>query len=234
MPTSDDLIVSVSGRLTHDWDFAFYKNNGEIANRMRAELGSSLTEISIDSEGDIDVRTAEGSFYVTPAGVIAGGWLTNAKSLSEPNGTEEFAQRMEALGKFNGSFTILAHSVRLFFRFTPENGLKLLGARGFENVLRSVLGDKTPSEVKSLKFSTKYDINNFSDSIELEASPKDVQFRYSRDGKGTDFESYRMFLRASGLTGMVEEARPFAEALLAAQPRGLFRRDLFGERKQSR
>src|SRR5260221_6264906 len=148
MPTLDDFIVSVSGRLTHEWDFAFYKNNGEIANRIRAELGSSFKEMSLDSEGDVDLRTDIGHFYATPAGVIAGGSLTDIKSLLGPQGTQNFAKTVELIAKCEGSFATEAYGVRLFFRFTPDNSLKLLGARGFESVLQSILGDKTPSDVK--------------------------------------------------------------------------------------
>jgi hypothetical protein len=234
MPGLDDLIVSVSGRLVHQWDFAFYKNNGEIANRMRRELGSALKEISLDSDGDIDLRTDQGTFYVTPAGVVAAGWLTNSKSLlSGSRGTEEFAQVIELLANAKGSFAPEGYSVRLFFRFTPESGLRLIGARGFESVLRSILGDKTPSDVKSYKFSSKHDKGEFSDSIELEASAKDVQLRYSRDWNGTGIDSYRAFLEAVDLTGLIEDLKPFAEVLVAAQPR--LGRGLFGTReKQSR
>jgi len=66
MATFDQSIVSVSGRLTHEWDFTFYKNSGEIANRIRTELGSALKEIRIDKDGDIDIDSIEeGNFVVT-------------------------------------------------------------------------------------------------------------------------------------------------------------------------
>ncbi len=230
-PTLDELIVSVSGRLTHQWDFAFYKNNGEIANRIRAELASLLKEISIDNDGDIVIKThVEGSFYVTPAGIIAGGWLTNSKSLSVHQDIEDFAHIFELLAKSKGSFTVEAYNVRLFFRLTPENGLNLLRSRGFESVLQSILGDKTPSEVQSFRFSTRYNKGAFLDLLELEASAPDVQLRYIRDANGTSFDSYRAFLGAVNLREVVEDLKPFVEVLRAAEPRLIDR--ILGGKKQ--
>jgi len=98
MATFDQSIVSVSGRLSHDWDFTFYKNNGEIANRVRAELGPALKEIRIDKDGDLDIDVIEhGDFIATPSAVIAVGWLTNSKALSaqqeiEPQGSPKTGQ----------------------------------------------------------------------------------------------------------------------------------------------
>ncbi len=56
----DNSIVSLSGRLNHQWDFAFYKNNGEIANRMRVELGSEAQELKIDGDVDIEMKAVDG------------------------------------------------------------------------------------------------------------------------------------------------------------------------------
>jgi hypothetical protein len=77
MPDTDQSIVSVAGRLSHVVDFAFYKNNGDIANRIRAELGTMIGKIEIDNESDIEIETGQGSFYLTPGAVISAGWITD-------------------------------------------------------------------------------------------------------------------------------------------------------------
>ncbi|SRR6266513_653678 len=234
MANFDQSIVSVSGRLNHAWDFAFYKNNGEIANRMRTELGPSLEEISIDKDGDINVEMIkEGSFIITPAAIIAAGWLTNSKTLASHQEVEKFTHIIEVLAKSKGSFTTEAYNVRLFFRFRPENGLNLMRGRGFESVLQSIFGERAPSEVQSLKFSTKRNRGEFVDSIEVEASPKDVQLRYSRSAIGASFDTYHAFIAGADLTVLVEELKPFAEVLIAAEPRGLLGRGLFDQVKLS-
>ncbi len=220
MATFDQSIVSVSGRLTHEWDFTFYKNSGEIANRIRTELGSALKEIRIDKDGDIDIELIEeGNFIVTPGAVIAAGWLTNPKTLSEQQEIRKFAGMIELLVKSKSSFTTEMFNVRLFFRFRPENSLNLLRDRGYESTLRLIFGEKAPSDVQSFKFSATRSIDEFLDFIELEASPKDVQLRYSRSGSGTHFDSYPEFVDAANLTGLLEELKPFAETLIAAEPR---------------
>jgi hypothetical protein len=230
MPDPDSLIVSVSGRIVHQWDFVFYKNNGDIANRLRSELGSSVKDISIDSDGDIEIQTNVGSIYATPTTVVAGGWLTDSKSLSEPQGAALLGRIVDVVAESKGSFVVQSYGVRLFFRFTPEKGLKLLGDLGFENVLRSILGDKTPSDVRSYKFSAKHEKDDFSTLIEVEASTKDVQLRYSRDRNGTDFNSYSAFLSAADLPGLIQELKPFAGVLVAAQQPRLGR-SLFSGKK---
>ncbi len=225
MATFDQSIVSVSGHLTHEWDFTFYKNNGEIANRVRTELGSALKEIRIDKDGDIDLDAIdEGNFIITPGAVIAAGWLTNSKTLSDQQAIKKFAGMIELLVKSKGSFTTEFLNVRLFLRFRPENSLNLLRDRGYESTLRLILGEKAPSDVQSFKFSTTRGKEKFLDSIELEASPRDVQLRYARTGNGADFNSYSAFVEAVNLVGLLEELKPFAEILIAAEPRGLLGR----------
>lgn len=218
MPDTELSIISVAGRISLVPDFAFYKNNGDIANRIRAELGTTVGQIEIDNEHDIEIQTGQGSFYVTPNGVVSGGWITDTSKLSERQELSDFAQLMESIARCKGSFAIVSYGVRLFRRFTPENGLGLIRSHGFNNGLQSLLGEKTPSEVQSLKFSARYEREKFSDSIELEASEKDVQLRYSRDGAGTDFESYRTFLEACNLPGLIEDLTPFYNILKAAEP----------------
>jgi hypothetical protein len=128
-----------------------------------------------------------------------------------------FAQLMDAAYKSKGSsFPIESYGVRLFLRFVPENGVNLLRGRSFESSLHSIFADNTPSDVQSLKFSTRYGREKFSDSIELDASLKDVQLRYSRDAVGTNFASYRTFLNAVGFKDIIEDLRPLCEALVAA------------------
>jgi hypothetical protein len=221
MPNFENSLVSVSGRLAHPWDFAFYKNNGEIANQVRAELQESLNDIKIDGDGDIDVSTDHGSFYLTPVGIAAGGWLTRSRDLLEPGNAHELAQLIDLLKKIKRTFDVSSYSVRLFYRFTPQNGLTMIGARGFENVLRSILADNTPSAPDSYKFSSKFEKGEFSDLVEVEASLKDVQIRYSRDQYPTTFGSYGEFLSAADLRGMVESIRSFADVLVAAEPERL-------------
>ncbi|HXL09675.1 MAG TPA: hypothetical protein VN966_05600 [Candidatus Bathyarchaeia archaeon] len=223
MANFDQLIVSVSGRLTHQWDFTFYKNNGEIANRLQAELGSAQKQITIDREGDLNIETSEmGTFYVTPGGVVAAGWVTDSKSVLVQQEIGKFTRTIELLAKAKGSFTTESYNVRLFFRFRPGNSLSLLREHGFKNILESILGDQTPSDTESFKFSTSYRKGGFLDSLELEATPRDVQLRYSRSG--ADFVTYHEFLDAVDLAGIMKDLKPFAEVLLLAEPRGLLGR----------
>ena len=224
MSNFDESIVSISGRLTHKWDFTFYKNNGEIANRLQAELGSAQKQIAIDTDGDLEIETVDvGTFFVTPGRVVAAGWLTDSKSLLVQKEIERFTGTIELLAKSKGSFKTETYNVRLFFRFRPGNSLTLLREHGFQNILESILGEQTPSDTESFKFSTSYRRDRFSDFLELEATPKDVQLRYSRSGSGVDFNSYPAFVDSADLAGIMKDLRPFAEVLLLAEPRGLRR-----------
>jgi hypothetical protein len=223
MANFDQSIVSMSGRLTHQWDFTFYKNNGEIANRLQAELGSAQKQITIDREGDLNIETSEmGTFYVTPGGVVAAGWVTDSKSLLVQQEVRKFTSTLELLAKAKGSFTSESYNVRLLFRFRPANSLSLLHEHGFKDILESILGDQTPSDTESFKFSTSYRKDGFLDFLELEATPKDVQLRYARSG--ADFDTYHEFLDAVDLAGIMKDLKPFAEILAAAEPRGLLGR----------
>src|SRR5215469_1713303 len=200
----DNFLVSFSGRLYHAWDFTFYKNNGEVANRVRSELGSQVQDIKIDNDSDISVGTAHGTYFITPTGVVAGGWLTLLKNLSEQNERiDNFAGIMDSLCKSKRSLPTENYGLRIFFRFTPANSMKVLRDLSFEGPLRSIFGDnKVPSDSQTLKFSTKFRRNEFSDLIEVEASVEDIQLRYSRDSVG-DFPSFHAFLKAANLKGII-------------------------------
>ncbi len=230
MSNFDQSIVSISGRLAHELDFTFHKNNGEIANHVRKELGEALKKIAIDDEGDLEIETVDvGTFFVTPRAVLAAGWSTDTKGLSAQQEIEKFIRTIELLAKSNGSFTTKSHNVRLFFRFRPGNSLSLLREHGFKSILESILGEQAPSETESFVFSTTYRKDRFLDLLELEASPKDdIQLRYSRTGSGADFDSYHAFLNAVDLAGVIKDLKPFAEILLQAEPQ---RRGLLSDMK---
>ena len=101
--------------------------------------------------------------------------------------------------------------------------MNLLRDRGYESTLRLILGENAPSDVQSFKFSTTRSQGKFLDSIELEASSKDVQLRYSRNANAAHFDSYTEFVEEANLPGVLEELKPFAEILIAAEPQGLGR-----------
>jgi hypothetical protein len=219
MVTMDQVATSVSGRVSHAWDFVFRKNAGEIANQLRRAFGQDLTEIRIDEEGDIVIELpTQGSFFVTPDSVIAGGWVTLATNL-EQDELERFANIVRTITEIKQASSPDNYSVRLFFRFTPEDGLALLRNDFFSHSLQSILSDRTPSDLESLKFSSGYKNGKFRDFVEVEASTKNVQLRYSRSASATEFDSYLKFLEACKLRGIVDTLTPVGERLKNAEPK---------------
>ncbi|SRR6266566_1244209 len=218
MSNNDESIglFTVSGRFVHAWDFTFFKNNGEIANRIRTQLGSTQNSIKIDNEGDIELETKESTFFITSSSVIGAGFLTRPKTLHEDQVV--FVQRMELFTKCKGSFAPESFNVRLFKSFTPDKGLSLLGGLGFDSVLQSILGNKAPSSIEALKFTANYSKEPFEDVLELDASTKNVQLRYHRNAKGPTFPSYEAFLEACNLDQLILDIEPFAQVLKAAEP----------------
>ncbi len=127
---------------------------------------------------------------------------------------------MDSVYKVKGSsFSIDSYGVRLFLRFSPENSMDFLRNHGFDSTLHSMFGDKAPSELNTLKFSTRYPRENFSDLIELEATPKDVQLRYSRDVAAANFSSFHAFLNGVNLKDVMDDLRSFCEPLAVTQSR---------------
>lgn len=156
MPLPNSLLLSVSATLTHPYDFTFYRNSGEIANRIRADLEkegpSRLKDVTIDSDNDIVVKTNLGNFYVTPTGVTTSGWLTQLKNiLAAMPKTSEYSRVLDFLAGVSSSIKADSHSVRLPFRFTPENGLDLLKPRIIDTALQTILVDKAPRELVSFE-----------------------------------------------------------------------------------
>lgn len=231
MATFDESLVSVSGRIGHERDFTFYKNNVDLANLLQKELSATPKEITIDTDGDIEIEMSDvGTIIATPSAAIAVGWLTTPKVLSVQQEVEKFVNTLDRLAKLKGSFAVESYSIGLFFRFRPENPLNLLRERGFESSLQFIFSEKAPPDIASLKSSTTRSKGKFRDTIELEASSKDARVRYSRSGNGAGFDSYLTFVVAASLREMLEELKPFAEILLAAE-RGLRLSGLLSEMK---
>lgn len=222
MPPYDSLPLSLTCRITHQKDFAFQKNNGDIANRIRpkflgehhSKTAANLVKIELDDDGDISIGTDRCSLYVTADSVFAVGFLVTPKSLWEKSHINEIPPMLELLFEERRSLSPVLFHVRLYFRFPSKEGLGLLKSRCCDASLAVILGNDIPSDINRFRMSTKYDRNNFADSLELEGSTGDVQLRYNREAPATAFPSYGAFLEAADLSGLAEELRAFIEPLL--------------------
>ncbi|MFZ0136351.1 MAG: hypothetical protein WAK89_04780 [Candidatus Sulfotelmatobacter sp.] len=225
MPNFDDLILSVTARVTHETDFAFGEHKGELANRLRAKFmgvtssGAPVTlqEISIDEEGDIGIRTDRGAWYVTANSVFLVGWLTTPGGLSEGTHLGEIQSILESILEERGGLRAELYHVRVLFsaRFASREGVDLLRSRVCGAALGAVLGKRTPSAINSFRMSSKYSTGQFSDSLDLDGSKKDIQLRFAREGSTRSFASYRAFLESADLRGVVEDLRPFIEVFVS-------------------
>jgi hypothetical protein len=229
MRLPDSLLLSISASYWHPYDFTFPKNNGEIANRIRADLDRLfLKDISIDSDNDIALKTSMGTFYVTATGVTASGWLTELKDVQTSPTISEYSQIIDRLGKAGSSLAASWLTVRLLFRFTPENNIDLLQPRVINPVLQTILGDKVP-KVTTFRNNVSYWQDDFLDTLELEASAEETEFRYNRGAYG-GFDSYHEFLRAADLNTLIGNVGSFLELLVSNEPQSVLRK-LAGSKK---
>ncbi len=221
MTSLENLLFTLSGRVNHAFDFTFHKNNGDFANYARSELRSIATsplplavrDIRIDEDGDVEIQTNKSRFYLTPTGVVVGGWLTKINDLSES--IQALSRVVDLLVAIRAPLKPETYGVRLGFIFTPVSGLRLIRTSGIDAVLNTVLAQKAPTDIEKFKYSTRYKRGDFSDTLELEGSEKEVQLRYFRDCFGKSFESFGQFLTTADLAGIYEELRGFAERLVA-------------------
>src|SRR5262249_43807686 len=88
----------------------------------------------------------------------------------------------------------------------------------FNGPLENILGPGVPSPLSGGRISANYVRERFSDSLEFDGSDDEIQLRYVREGRAGDFLSYRVFLGASNLKGVVEGLRPFVEKYLSTAP----------------
>src|ERR1700726_3488302 len=147
MPNFDDLILSVTARLSHETDFAFAEHKGEIANRLRSKFSGitlsgepvRLVGITLDDDGDIRIQTDRGSSYVTPQSLILIGWLTTPGSLAEGLHLTELPSIMESMLEEIGGLRPESYHLRILFstRFASPEGLNLLRSRLCDMALES-------------------------------------------------------------------------------------------------
>ncbi|MFI5127624.1 MAG: hypothetical protein ACHQJX_12430, partial [Candidatus Acidiferrales bacterium] len=77
------------------------------------------------------------------------------------------------------------------------------------------LGREAPSEINAFQMSASFNRNPFLDAMELESTGRDLQLRYVREAPADAFDSYRSFMVAANLSTIVQELKPFIEALIA-------------------
>src|SRR6267378_6743714 len=113
MPDFEDLILSITGRITHELDFAFEKHNEEFANGIRSKFNAAeeaslkIVRMRIDDDGDIAIRTSRpesGTCYVSASSVTIVGWLAAPRRLREANGLYELGRALESFYKERGHF----------------------------------------------------------------------------------------------------------------------------------
>lgn len=220
MPEFDDLILSVTARLTHEIDLAFSKNNGELANHLRSKFkpsedsAVSITEVALDEDGDIRLRIGKSTWYFSATSVTAVGWLTSAKAIREGEGLDGLSDTMERLFAERNEFQPQSYDARLliYSRGTPDDEVDAALLQSCGAALAGILSPETTTPRLSRgRVLVEYQRGSFVDSLDFEASKGNVELRYGRAGLAKDFTTYGDFLRSAKLNELVDEIRPFAE-----------------------
>jgi len=229
MPDFEDLPLSVTSRVTHQTDFAFEKNNGEFANRLRSkfntakEAGPRIERISIDDDGDISIRTNNpegGTWYVSASSVTIVGWLTSARKLRDTHGLDELGHTTESLYAERSQFQPELYDVRLFLfaRSVPEGDFSAILSRSCGAAFGNIFTKGVPLRMSKGRISAEYQKDGFSDSVDFRISADGIELRYIRAALAEDFASYNKFLLSSDFIGVVDDIKPFAEMMKLAVP----------------
>jgi hypothetical protein len=211
-----ETIVGASSLIEHGQDFAFRKNNGEIANKLREDFSgagrfaksASLQEIFIDEEDDIGVRTDKGTWYLTPNSISIVGWPVRLKDLSAQGCLDELALMTQTLFEGRKILGAQLFSIRLFFLPSHLPGPNLTAfANAAYAPLRSLLGKRTLPDGVASRFLTTFRVGNFESTLELELQEGEMQLRYTREAAAQHFRSYPEFLEQVQLGEMGEDLR---------------------------
>jgi hypothetical protein len=234
MANFDDLIFNLTGRLVHQNDFAFQSKNGEIANQLRATLsrsqvpGLGAKHMDIDSDGDISVQTDKGTIYLTANSIFLTGWQTTPRELSQGEHLQELSAIIGLMFEARRPLEALSHQARLFFtaRFNPLRarvGASALTPRCYDATLRSILCTDVPEEVSEFRTFSTFQRAEFTDSVEVETSKRDIQVRYGREASVENFPSFESFLKGADLKGVAYSLKPFISDIIS-DPSKLFGR----------
>jgi hypothetical protein len=224
MSNFDQLILSINSRIGHEKDLAFSKNNGEIANKIRAKFlaGADIERtprvwnIALDDDGDIAIQIDVGSWYVTEDNLFLAGLVTTQAGLTEGTCGNEVASVAELLIEERRAFRPRSYEVGVLFtaRFFPPV-LTALGSQYAATLFDSIFRVRMPGDVSSFRVSSSFSTEPFSDSVELETSRRELQLRYSRQAPAAKFESYRDFFNSAQMGSVIASFQPFIEPLVA-------------------
>jgi hypothetical protein len=227
MSNFEELILSVTSRVTHEPDFTFSQTNGEFANYLRREFASetegplNLTGVELDQDGDVRARVERATCYFSASTVTVAGWLTSAKKLLEVSDLSRLGEIVEVLCSKRSQFRHQEYDVRLFVwvRAVSESDLEAILSRLCSAALAGMVAGNISPHFNRGRIQMEYQKDKFNDSVELEASKDGVELRYVRAGRPKDFDSYRGFLGSADLRGLVEDMRPFVDMFKTSQLR---------------
>ena len=222
MSNFDQLILSFNSRIGHEKDLAFPKNNGEIGNRIQEKFSPVVGnerggwQIALDDEGDISIGTPVGSWYVTEDAVFLVGFISTQGDLTHGTCGDQVAPIFELLMRERHPLRPTSYQVGVLFtaRFYPP-GPAALRSQFTASVFDSIFRTGTPTETSTLRVSSTFSKEPFSDSVELEVSGRDFQLRCARQSPASEFESYRDFLVSADMGAMIAGFQPLIELMMA-------------------
>lgn len=225
MGSFEDLLLGVGGYISHDSDFSFEKNKGELANSIRAKfldpatrgLPSEFKEIDIDDDGDIAVRTERCSVYFSSSSLFLTGWTVTPKEISEGSDIAELSKALESLLALRHPFRPIEYQVRLFLglRFALRSEPPPALSRCSQSGLQPILGASAPQKVKQYNVGAQFNRGLFSDSFEVEISRMNAEVRYTRGAVASEYASFGVFLGTADLPGLIDDIKPFLKELIS-------------------
>jgi hypothetical protein len=225
MPSFENIVLNLTGRILHEEDFPFRKTKEELALRIRSdsvprikELWSlQFAEVGFDSDGDIQVETDKGTLFVGRDAVVASTWGKSLGSIGDGRDLQVLADVLDGLLKSRAALHALQFAVRFFFtlRFRrPFSPLELL-----EDVCpvraSKLLWKVEPSAVRSVRWTVDTRDGVFSDTVEFSVGPTRVDVRQSRESDADKFLSFSEFALAAHVPAMLERLRPSIDPLIA-------------------
>src|SRR5580692_491063 len=158
-----DLLLSVTARLTHDFDFAFTQTNGDLANRLRSkfaleeESARKVSMISLDEDGDIRVRFPLATCYISAGAITVAGWLTSAKLLEE-RALDELSDTVELVFAERSQFQRREYDIRLliYSRSVSQEDSDAALSKSCQVALQSMFPEERPPHLQKGRLLVEY------------------------------------------------------------------------------
>ena len=203
----------------------FSKTKEELALRLREEFlgrvkdswGASTASVSLDRDGDVELRTEKGRAYVTRTSVIVTTKTLSLGSLSHEDHLARIATVADVIFDSRTPLRAASYDVRLYLplRFVEPTAMRTAQSFYLSGMVAAIPFPIKPDGINQYKFAVEFSESQFEDTLSIEVGPDELDVIYGREGTPPSFSSTKQFAGSFNVGACVTKLQPLILPMIA-------------------